>query len=67
MRCQPPKVWYDSLRGNPLSTEIAKSGHADLSVNSTIQNNIEKAGSCQQPGTYSIPIRRAQQEFVPRG
>ena len=39
-----------------------------LSVNSKVKKNIEHAVTGNMtPGTYSIPIRKAQHEFIARG
>lgn len=67
MESQPPKVWYDSLRGNAKSSSMS-TDRVMLSVNSKIKRTIENATTGDMtPGTFSIPIRKAQHEFIARG
>ena len=38
-----------------------------LTMNSKVKQSIQNASSDNMPGTYSIPIRTAQHEFIARG
>ena len=66
-QAQPPQFWYESLRGNAKSKDMSTSDRVMLTINSKIKKNIDLASTDHKPGTYSIPIRTAQHEFIARG